>query len=116
MPRSDGDDVLQRPSQLTADDVVIEVDAEQATGDHRLDRCADGQVLSGDHRRGGLAGHDLAGDVRPGEGGNRATRRHLGDDLGHAQQRPLFQSLGQADDRDPRVDPRRRRLQGRAHR
>ena len=55
-------------------DVVVEVDAEQAAGEHRLDRRADGQVLGGDHRGGGLAGHDLAGDVRSGEGGHRAAR------------------------------------------
>ena len=111
----DGDDVLQGAGQLAADDVVVEVDTEQATGEHCLDRRADSEVLGGDHRRRGLAGHDLAGDVGTGERRHRPARSDIGDDLGHAQQRLLLEALGQADDGDPRVDPLRRRLQRRAH-
>ena len=39
------------------------------------------------------------------------ARQHLLDDFGHAVQRPLFEALGQADDRDPRSNKRRRLLE-----
>ena len=69
----DGDDVLQRPAELAADDVVVGVDAEQPARQHGLDRPGDGEVLGGDDAGGGLAGHDLAGDVGPGERGDRVA-------------------------------------------
>ena len=108
----DRHDVLQRAAELAADDVVVGVDAEQPARQHGLDRPGDGEVLGGDDAGRRLAGHDLAGDVRPGEGGDRVAGHLVADDLGHPQQRSLLEALGQADDRDPRVDP----LLGRGHR
>ena len=99
----DGDDVLERAADLAPDDVVVQVDAEDAPGDHLLDRPGHFEVLGGDDGGGRLAGHDLVGQVRPGEGGHRMPGDHLFDHLGHPEIGTLLQPLGQADHRDPRA-------------
>ena len=49
----------------------------------------------------GLPGHDLLGQVGPGQGGGGMTGQLVPDDLGHPQQRAALEALGQADHRDP---------------
>ena len=61
-------------------------------------------VRDRDDRRGRLAGRDLAREVRAGQHADAVglvIGEHLGDHLGHAQQRSLLDALGQAHDRAP---------------
>ena len=97
----DGDDVLERPAHFAADDVVVHVDAEQSTAQHLLERGRDRQVLGGDNTRGRVPGHDLLGQVWARQRGGGMPREQFLDDLGHAQERALLESLGEAHDRDP---------------
>ena len=62
-------------------------------------------VVDRDDRRRRLARRDLAREVRTGQHADAVgvvAGEHLGDDLGHAQQRSLLDALRQADDRGVR--------------
>ena len=51
-----------------------------------------------------MAVHDLLGQIGSGEDPVRPSRESLLDDLGHAQQRALLETLGEADDGNPGPD------------
>ena len=101
-PDGDGVHVLERTRHLDADDVVGGVGA-KTLGAEQL--CEVGrQVLVGhrQHRGGGVALGDLAGDVRPGEDSRRVAGQHLVDDLAHPHVGALLEALHQRHHRHPR--------------
>jgi len=109
--RRDGDHVLEGAADLAADHVVVRVDAEHAASKHVLEGRRDREVLGGHHAGRGIPGHDLLGDVGPGQGRRRPAGQHVLDDLRHAHVRAAFEALGEAYHRDPGPDERRGLLQ-----
>ena len=102
----DGHYVLQRPAELAADHVVVDVNPEQPALHDGLQGPGHGEVLGRDDAGRGLPGHDLLGQVRPGESGRGMARQLVPDELRHAQQRTALEALRQADDRNPRPQVR----------
>ena len=95
-----GNNVLQHPPQLAADDVLIGVHAEQAIVQSGL-QCEGSVVrLKCEHTGGRLTCDDLAGEVGSGQHPGNAMGRDVADDLGHAHPAALLQPLTQTDHRD----------------
>ena len=100
----DRDDVLERPAQLDAEDVLVHVQPEPPPGDPRDDPLRERQVRGGDDGRRRQVARDLGREVRAGQRRDPADRHAggLGDDLAHAQQRSALEAL------DDRQEVRRR--------
>ena len=103
---SEGDDVLDRAAELTADDVGVRVRAEVRGGDGLLDVDRPAVVDAGDDRGRGLLFGDLAGEVRARQDRDArlAGTRDLGDDLGHALGRAELDALHEAQERRDRFE------------
>ena len=84
-------------------------------GEHVLQRLGDHRVVHGDHRRGGVAGEDLLGQVRAGEHAARVAGQLGLEHLGHPQAGALLEALRQAHHRHPRPEERRQLLGRLAH-
>ena len=109
--RAGGDrhDVLERPAQLDAEDVLVDVEPEPAPAEPLDDALARGEVPAATTADAGRLRATSAARFGPGQRGDSADRHAagLGDDLAHAQQRAALEAL---DDRQQV----RRRIQERA--
>ena len=93
--RGERDDVLRGRAQLDAGDVVAHVDAEDRRVRRQLETDRELEVVARDDRCGREPAHDLVGDVRAGEDGDRASS--------HERREPLagrrVEALREAQDR-----------------
>ena len=98
---------LSAPPSSTPITSVDGVEAEGLRGELGLDAGGDGRIVKSDGDGGGLALRDFQGEAGAAEGADgkfdpRLTRgigsQAIGDDLGHAQVRVVFNALGGADD------------------
>ena len=102
---SDRDDVLERPAQLHAQDVAIDVQPELTAAEPFGHTLGELDIVGRDDRRRGQSLGDLARQVGAGQGGDppRVYRTGLGDHLAHPEQRAVLEAL------DHRQDVRRPR-------
>ena len=91
----DRDHVLERPAQLDAEDVLVDVEPEATSCDPCRDPLGEREVRGRDDGRGREVARDLGGEVRARQRRDPADRhaRRLGDDLAHPQQRPALEAL-----------------------
>src|SRR4029077_1366264 len=96
------DYVLQRPTQLDADHVVVGVQAKARIAEGLLYMLGEGRVSRGDGDRRGVTAGDLLGEGRATQGadaevGSKVSGQDLGDDLSDPQVGAFLEPLGRAD-------------------
>ena len=103
-PGGDGDDVLHRSPDLTADDVIAGVDAQGVAGEERLNGERPLVLREGDARGRWLADHHLPGQVGTAENADRTRgmiNEHFREHLCHPPAGPELDALGDADHSRP---------------
>src|SRR5712671_5064946 len=93
-----GDDVLERATQLDSEQIIAGIDPKGGTIEERLCPRGSSQVAAGCHNRGRKAASHFEGESGTGQRRAFGLRSVLGKDSAHRQPRLIFNSFSDADD------------------